>query len=113
MIEYINNIIVPYVGANRNDDNAAALVIMDNFKGQATPSVLSLLDNNNIRVCLLPANTTDRLQPLNISVNKPAKHFLREKFQDWYANQVLQQLNPSLNIEDQQLQLIDLSLPLL
>ena len=113
MIEYINNIIVPYVDANRNDDNTAALVIMDNFKSQVTPSVLSLLEDNNILVCLLPANTTDRLQPLDISVNKPAKHFLREKFQDWYASQILQQLNPSLNIEDQQLQPIDLSLPLL
>ena len=69
MIEYINNIIVPYIDANRNDDNTAALVIMDNFKGQVTPSVLSLLEDNNILVCLLPANTTDRLQPLDISVN--------------------------------------------
>ena len=96
---------------------ACTVSIMDNFKGQVTPSVVSLLEDNNIQVCLLPANTTDRLQPLDISVNKPAKHFLREKFQDWYASQILQQLGPllgpSLDIEDQELQPIDLFLPLL
>ena len=113
MIEYINNIIVPYVDANREGDDTAALVIMDNFKGQVTPSVVSLLEDNNIQVCLLPANTTDRLQPLDISVNKPAKDFLREKFQDWYASQILQQLDSSVDIEDQELQPIDLSLPVL
>ena len=48
MIEYINNIIVPYVDANRDDDDTAALVIMDNFKGQVTSSVVSLLEDNNI-----------------------------------------------------------------
>jgi len=53
------------------------------------------------------------LQPLDISVNKPAKDFLREKFQDWYASQILQQLDSLVDIEDQELQPIDLSLPVL
>ena len=109
VIEYITSTIVPYVDANREDNETAALVIMDNFRGQVTPSVDSLLEDNNIQVSLLPANTTDRLQLLDISVNKD---FLREKFQDWYANKVLQQLDSSVDI-DQELQPIDLSLPVL
>ena len=48
---------------------------MDNFKDQITASVLTLLEENNIHVCLLPPNTTDRLQPIDVSVNKPAKDF--------------------------------------
>ena len=32
----------------------------------------------------MPANTTDQLQPLDISVNKPAKEFLKRKFEQWY-----------------------------
>ena len=32
----------------------------------------------------------DQLQPLNLSFNKPVKDFMRGKFQEWYANQVLQ-----------------------
>ena len=44
--------------------DTAALVIMDNFKGQVTESVMGLLEDHNIHVCLLPPNTTDRLQPM-------------------------------------------------
>ena len=66
---------------------------MDNFKGQTTPSVTNLLKENNIHVCLLPPNMTDRLQPLDIAVNKPAKEFYRCKFQEWYSKEVSQQID--------------------
>jgi len=49
---------------------------MDNFKGQTMPS----LEENYICVCLLPPNTTDSWQLLDIAVNKPAKEFYRQKF---------------------------------
>ena len=40
----------------------------------------------------LPANCTDKLQPLDISVNKPMKDHLKSKFQQWYAQEVKKQL---------------------
>ena len=51
MLEYIEHIIVPYVQTTRDlrNDNKAALVIMDNFKGQVTASVNSLFDCHNIQ----------------------------------------------------------------
>ena len=55
----------------------------------------------------------DKLQPMDLAVNKPAKDFLKGKFQDWYADQIWQQLDPSVDIEEQELQLVDLSLPAL
>jgi len=113
MIQYIQRIIVPYVNANRESSDQAAVVILDNFKGQVTPAVTRLLEENNIHECLLPPNTTDKLQPMDLTVNKPAKDFLTEKFQEWYSNQIWQQLDPSLDIEEQQLQPVDLSLPAL
>ena len=79
MVQYIDNIILPYVesvGEQRQDSNAAALVIMDNFKGQITDTIHLLLEQNNILVALLPPNTTDLLQPLDVAVNKPAKCYL-------------------------------------
>jgi len=66
---------------------------MDNFKGQTTPSVSNLLEENNIHVCLLPPITTDRLQPLDVAINKPAKEFIRHKFQEWYSKEVSQQID--------------------
>ena len=38
-------------------------------------------------VAVVPANCTDRLQPLDVSVNKAAK-----EFQEWYSEQICQQL---------------------
>ena len=95
MVKYIDNVIILYISANRESNDQSALVTMDNFKGQITPSVVSLLEDNNILVCYIPPNTTDKLQPLDISVNKPAKDFLKQKFQEWYSDQILQQLDLS------------------
>ena len=42
---------------------------------------------------MIPANCTDRLQPLDVSVNKFVKEFLCQKFHLWYAESVSIQLN--------------------
>ena len=47
------------------------------FTGQNTEQVLKLLESNYIHFVQVPVNCTDRLQPLDISVNKAAKDFLR------------------------------------
>lgn len=114
MQEYVENIIVPYVEKAREflGEDRAALVIMDNFKGQITESIFSLLDSNNIHVCLLPSNTTDRLQSMDISVNKPAKDHLRDQFNLWYSEQVVAQLEGDVSdIEQVELRPIDLGMP--
>ena len=41
---------------------------------------------------MIPANGTDRLQPLDVSVNKATKEFLRRQFHDWYAKQICEHL---------------------
>ena len=113
MLQYVREIIVPYVEHTRQGRDVAALVIMDNFKGQITDDLLSLLDDHNIHHCLLPANTTDLLQPLDISVNKPAKQFLKNKFEQWYADQIMQQIQGRRDVGEVELNPIDLSLPCL
>ena len=44
-------------------------------------------------IVIVPANCTDRLQPLDLSVNKAAKEFLRKQFTKWYSDQICQQLH--------------------
>ena len=70
------------------------------------------LESNNIHVCLLPPNTTDQLQPMDLSVNKPAKDFLKRCFEDWYAEQVTAQLD-GRDTESTELEPVSLSLPVL
>lgn len=71
-----------------------ALVIFDEFNGQTTDTIFDLLIRNSVYYVIVPPNCTDKLQPLDVSVNKPAKDFLCHQFQTWYAEQICSQENP-------------------
>ena len=106
MLEYIHGVIIPYVDSVRErlgvGKEQAALASHDHFKGQLTQAVTDLLEENNIQSVLVPATFTDRLQPMDLSVNKCAKNFLRSEFQNWYAEQLAAQ-------EEDELVPVDLS----
>ena len=93
---YLQNILLPFIKQKRAslrlDPQHPVLVIFDRFKGQCTKSILSMLDKNGILFAIEPANCTDRLQPLDVSVNKAAKECLRRQFQQRYSERVCQQL---------------------
>ena len=90
--EYINNIVIPYIQRKRKElklsPSHPALAIYDEFKGQLTPGIFSLLEANQVFVVKVPPNCTDRLQPMDLSVNKAVKEFLRKKFQNWYSGEM-------------------------
>ena len=72
-IKLINEIIIPYVQSQRKElgkHKQATLVIMDVFRGQITDDAISLLRDNNIHYVLVPNNTTQLFQPLDLMVNK-------------------------------------------
>ncbi len=79
-LQYIDNIVNPYVKAVRERLNcsSAALVIIDNFKAQITTSCVSLLGSYNIHTCLLPPNTTDRFGPLTFQSISLSRIFFEE-----------------------------------
>ena len=87
MIEYINEVIVPYVDRKRDDldlsGNYPAVAIFDHFiKGQLTERITQVLEENNIQSVLIPAAFTGELQPMDISVNKVIKSFVHNKFSE-------------------------------
>ena len=96
MKDYIRKMLVPYVDAKRQElklrCDQRALVIYDKFKAQCTQDIFDMLQKNNIDIVTIPANCTDRLQPLDISVNKAAKSFMRGQFQTWYSKQISLQM---------------------
>jgi NAD-specific glutamate dehydrogenase len=73
---------------------------------------LDFLSENNIKVVYVPACCTDRLQPLDVSVQKAIKNHLRQSFEDWYADEIVKQLNENKGSEseDEVIQPVDLSL---
>ena len=80
MMTYIEEVIIPYVQHKREELNLnndhPTLAVLNVFKGQCAEEVFKLLEDNNIECILVPVNCTDCLQPLDLSVNKPAKDFL-------------------------------------
>ena len=71
MLLYITKIIVPYLQEKKKSiglpPDCSSLVIFDEFKGQTTDNVLAYLKENNVFYVKVPANCTDRLQPLDVS----------------------------------------------
>ena len=100
MVDYVRKIIIPYVRMMRQqhklNDEHPALVLFDTFRGQCLQSVLDLLQENNIYYILIPPNTTDKLQPLDLSVNK---YFMKSKFQEWYSSIIEKQLEDDVEEE--------------
>ena len=78
---YIQKILLPYIEKKKAelslDSNQPALVIFDRFKGQCTENILAILEKSNVHIAVVPPNCTDRLQPLDVSVNKSVKEHLR------------------------------------
>ena len=61
-------------------------------KGQTFPTETDLLHRYNCIVIPVPKIHTNLFQPLDVSVNKSAKCFLADIYQDWYANDAWKQL---------------------
>jgi hypothetical protein len=74
-------VIRPYVD---EDPDHFFLLILDNFKCHCQPSFMRLCaDTPNLQLDLLPPNCTSFLQPLDVGLNKPMKHYLTQSWTSW------------------------------
>ena len=73
MIEYFDNVIIPYVVETRRElelaDDHPALAIFDVFAAHRCSNVLAKLQENSIHQVYVPASCTGELQPLDVGVN--------------------------------------------
>jgi len=80
MIDYIKLVIVSYLDNMKKkldlSPTHTGLVILDEFKGQTSSRVLNLLEECHLMYVIVPPNCTDHLEPLDVSVNRAAKHFM-------------------------------------
>jgi hypothetical protein len=77
IIEYAKKVIFPYTKGR------PALLIMDRCKAHMTAPVLEIFRENGIKCVYLPPRSTYYLQPLDVSINKPFKGHIREKYDIW------------------------------
>ena len=69
-----------------------SLVVMDNFRGQDNETIRDFLNDNGCVTKIVPHNMTNWFQPLDLSVNKPAKSFISNKYNEWFSNEVTAQI---------------------
>ena len=58
------------------------------------------LDDNNISYVVVPANLTNLFQPLDLTVNKAAKVFMRNQYSEFYRSEVEKQLSNTVSPHD-------------
>ena len=71
-----------------------SLIVMDTFKGQDNAEIRALCLKNDCKLVIVPHNLTDKLQPLEITINQKAKKFISHKFNTWSVDRVSEQLKP-------------------
>ena len=95
-VEFFKEIIFPYLEDTKRSKSYPSeqydLTIMDIFKGQDNDTLKKLCAENNCNVVIVPHNLTNKFQPLDLSVNKAAKSFIQNKYNDWFADQVFTEL---------------------
>ena len=62
------------------------------FRGQLTGAVIKTVSEANGKMCAVPNNMTRVIQPLDRSVNRSCKSFLRREAQGWYTKQIEKQV---------------------
>ena len=104
MLEYLENIITPYVSSTRQalnlPEDQPALALFDVFAAHCSHRVLDMLKSNNIHQIFVPASCTGELQPLDVGINDQLKTLLKQEFSRWYANEVQEALKKGVAISD-------------
>ena len=66
---------------------------VNNDRWKDNNEVIKLCRKSNCALIIVPHNLTNKFQPLDITINKPAKSFIKDKYNMWYTKQVAKQLN--------------------
>ena len=102
-LKFLKEIILPYVKTERGRlglETQPALLIYDIFWGQTTDKFLDVLKDNNILSTKIPPNMTDVFQPLDLTVNKFAKDFMKAVFSTWFSRQISVGLESGVELDD-------------
>ena len=103
-LKLIQEVVNPYVVHKRKElglhSTQKALMVWDVFKGQMTEAVKNNLASLNIELVPVPANLNHLFQPLDLTVNRAAKKFIKKEFITYYSSIIQQQLESGKKLED-------------
>ena len=73
---------------NEYPEEQYALIIMDTFKGQDNDRLRELCSENYCEVAIVPHDSTNIFQLLDINAKKAAKTFIQNMYNEWFSNEV-------------------------
>ena len=83
-IDLFEKVIFPYLkqakASLKYPKEQMSLIIMDTFTGQDKDVIFVLCEKHVCQVVIVLHNLTNKFQPLDITVNKPAKSFILNKY---------------------------------
>jgi len=83
MIQFVDNVSIPYIDdIPLSEKSETAVAIFDVYKAHRGDKLLNHLKANDIIPLFVSAAWTDKLQPLNLSVNREYKEILKTRFHD-------------------------------
>lgn len=78
----MKKVILPYIEQVKDDLDLPlkqkSLCIFDVFRAQISDEIMDFLKEKSIIPVMVPANWTDKLQPMDLSIQKPAKDFIKK-----------------------------------
>ena len=80
MKKYLENIWKPYVEETAERlclPDLNALLTLDSFKAHTTDNIAKMMKEQDTTHCIIPGGCTSKLQPLDVSINKPFKQILK------------------------------------
>ena len=98
--QLLDNVIFPYLKKHELGlpGDQKSLLIYDVFTGQTIKNIKEYIQENDCVIVYVPNNMTHYFQHLDLTVNAVAKHFLKVKFELWYANEVKKQLDEGTEV---------------
>ena len=95
-ISLFKKIIFPYLKSKKEElgypKEQYSLIVMDTFKRQDNADIKKLCLKNDCELVIVPHNSTNKFQPLDISINQKAKESVSHKCNTWYADRASEQL---------------------
>ena len=64
-----------------------SLLVWDMFRSHITKNSKDRLSRHNTEIAVIPGGLTSLLQPLDVSLNKPFKDYVREEWNNWMQNE--------------------------
>ena len=102
-LEYSLRILSPHIEKTKKKlglpKSQKSLCLCDVFRAQMAKEFIEDLKSRNIEVVYIPPSTTDKLQPMDLSIQKVVKDKMKAHFQSWYASCISKQLSQGSDIE--------------